>query len=209
MYRKKRSRTTVVQRGINPIAAKTITRLKYVQNFNRTLADGILSVYQFRLNSIFDPDFTGTGHQPYGHDTFATLYNRYRVFAASWIIRVVNNGSVNVIHTVLPENGQSTFSDNELLAETPRAITKLMSASSAGHNTQVFSGRIGLPGLTGQTSAQYKGEDRYQAAFGQNPGELITLHLGATANGGASTLTYAIQIIYHCELFDPLTLTKS
>ena len=34
----------------------------------------------FRLNSLFDPDFTGTGHQPQGYDNMALQYNRYIVY---------------------------------------------------------------------------------------------------------------------------------
>ncbi len=37
------------------------------------------SEYVFRLNSLYDPDLTGTGHQPYGFDQFAALYSRYKV----------------------------------------------------------------------------------------------------------------------------------
>ncbi len=33
----------------------------------------------FRANSIHDPDFTGVGHQPYGHDAINILYNSYTV----------------------------------------------------------------------------------------------------------------------------------
>lgn len=34
---------------------------------------------QFRINSIFDPNYTDTGHQPLGRDLLATVYNYYRV----------------------------------------------------------------------------------------------------------------------------------
>lgn len=37
--------------------------------------------WQFRLNSLFDPDFTGTGSQPTTFDQWMTLYDRYRVIA--------------------------------------------------------------------------------------------------------------------------------
>ena len=34
---------------------------------------------QFRINSIFDPNYTDGGHQPMGRDLLATVYNYYRV----------------------------------------------------------------------------------------------------------------------------------
>ena len=34
------------------------------------------------MNSLFDPDFTGTGHQPYYFDQFATIYQRYTVIGS-------------------------------------------------------------------------------------------------------------------------------
>lgn len=37
--------------------------------------------WQFRINSLFDPDFTGTGQQPHTFDQWMALYDRYRVFA--------------------------------------------------------------------------------------------------------------------------------
>lgn len=38
----------------------------------------------FNLGSIFDPDYTGVGHQPAFHDQWATLYNRYRVIGVRY-----------------------------------------------------------------------------------------------------------------------------
>lgn len=43
---------------------------------------GTPATRQFRANSIFDPDFTGVGHQPLGHDQMAALYNRYIVIGS-------------------------------------------------------------------------------------------------------------------------------
>jgi len=38
--------------------------------------------YNFRANSIYDPDLTGTGHQPMGRDQFTALYDHYTVIGA-------------------------------------------------------------------------------------------------------------------------------
>lgn len=40
---------------------------------------GIPDSRVFNLNSLFDPDVTGTGHQPMGFDQWKTFYNYYKV----------------------------------------------------------------------------------------------------------------------------------
>lgn len=41
---------------------------------------GTLVHHDFRLNSLYDPDLTGTGHQPRGFDQLMAFYQRYRVY---------------------------------------------------------------------------------------------------------------------------------
>ena len=42
-----------------------------------------------KLNSLYDPDFTGGGHQPYLYDTMTATYANYRVYAAS--VKIINS----------------------------------------------------------------------------------------------------------------------
>lgn len=46
------------------------------------------SQYEFRLNSLFDPNLTGVGHQPQGFDQMAALYASYRVYKVDIYLRV-------------------------------------------------------------------------------------------------------------------------
>lgn len=39
-------------------------------------------MHQFRANSIYDPDYTGVGHQPYGRDQWVAFYNHYTVLGS-------------------------------------------------------------------------------------------------------------------------------
>jgi len=45
-----------------------------------------LAKYQFIMNSCFDPDYTAAGHQPYGFDQWAALYNHYVVEKCSAVM---------------------------------------------------------------------------------------------------------------------------
>jgi len=40
-------------------------------------ASGLTTQYVFRAHSTYDPDYTGTGHQPMYRDEMAAIYNRY------------------------------------------------------------------------------------------------------------------------------------
>lgn len=43
-------------------------------------------VYRFRMNSVYDPDLSGGGHQPRGRDELGNLYQSYLVFAVAYDI---------------------------------------------------------------------------------------------------------------------------
>ena len=50
---------------------------------------GVLDLHAFRANGIYDPDVTGTGHQPLGRDQWFQFYNHYKVISSK--ISVVFN----------------------------------------------------------------------------------------------------------------------
>jgi len=203
---RKSSYTNYVRRG-TPIAPRTVATLKYVENLALAYLSGTANDYVFRLNSIFDPNSTGTGHQPFSHDTYQTLYNRYRVFACSWRITVPAS-SDTIQLAVVPNNTLSAYSNYTLAAESPRGISKAVGYASG--TVTVIKGHISLPRLNGSTKAQYKADDRFQAQFGSNPVEDMGLHIVANIPGGSNVTIYpVVQLMYHCEFFDPLQLGQS
>lgn len=54
-------------------------KLKYVQCITLSTSATYSGEHAFRINSIYDPDYTGTGHQPYYHDQLQTLWKYYEV----------------------------------------------------------------------------------------------------------------------------------
>jgi len=52
--------------------------MKYVQQVSLDPSAGLVN-NSFNANSLYDPDQTGTGHQPNGYDTLSALYSRYLV----------------------------------------------------------------------------------------------------------------------------------
>jgi hypothetical protein len=200
-----RSRVTTVVRGPGPIPPRAIVKMKYVEE---VVANGTTLDHLWNLNSTFDPNRTGTGHQPYGRDTYATLYNRYRVFAVGY--RILINTPTVVRCTLLWNNETSNFNSNPYLAaETPKAINKTASST----NPCVFKGHLTLSNIVGQTSMQYKSDDRFQAQAGADPTESIILHtIIYNPDGSAVTASgyqMQVQLTYYVEWFDQNGLSQS
>lgn len=164
--------STLVNRALHPIPSRYITKMKYCDNFTMPTALSGLNTYRFNLNSIFDPNRTGVGHQPYGHDTLQTMYNRYRVISCSYVISVVANATINC--AVLPANEEISPSAMYEVKESPRC--KFI-VQNPGGTIKTLKGKVYLPSLVGRTKAQYMADDRYQAAYGASPSELAILNL--------------------------------
>lgn len=49
------------------------------------------AIWQFRINSCYDPDYTGAGHQPMYHDNYSALFQKYRVIASKISVRILEN----------------------------------------------------------------------------------------------------------------------
>lgn len=86
-YRAKASRTTISRTTSFLVPDRYRTKLRFSALVRATATSGVPVAYTFRLNSLYDPDYTATGTQPYGFDQLATFYNNYTVTGSS--IRVV------------------------------------------------------------------------------------------------------------------------
>jgi len=60
-----------------------------------TLVSGAIQSYAWRANSIYDPNYTGVGHQPLGRDQWTVIYGHYFVRASRARFHFNVDSSVN------------------------------------------------------------------------------------------------------------------
>lgn len=58
---------------------------KYVDLVSVSSTAGVVGSYFFKCNGMFDPNTTGTGHQPMYFDNCGAIYNHYTVVKLSLI----------------------------------------------------------------------------------------------------------------------------
>lgn len=134
------SESSIIQKS--PLPARFSCVHKYAQTF--TLTTGTVGVMgtqnSFRLNCMYDPDATGTGHQPYGYDQMVALYNGYQVKAVKVTLiwsTVGASSEVMGAYTTYPDLGGTSLTgfDCDTCTERPNVNTILLSPS--GNNRVV------------------------------------------------------------------------
>jgi len=188
--------------------ARTTRRLRYSTNVTLSSSLGTPSTYIFAANGLFDPDISGTGHQPMGFDQMMVSYNHYYVTGAHMtatfkntgtnspvgMLRVDANSVAITIIDQLIEQGMCTFETLE--QKTVYGANKTLELSVS---TQKFQGRKFIeddPNLGGSSAA--------------NPIELQYFHVvlfdSASAN---SSCNVDIVIEFNAIFSEPRTLTES
>lgn len=199
---------TFVNRSLQPVPQRSIIRHKYATSISTVSGSGL---YYLNLNSMWDPDRSGIGHQPYGRDTFATLYGKYRVIGCKYIVEVSSNSSTILLGTLV-SNEQFTYTavggDFNELKEQPRArfVTQ-----APGQMIRRISGYANCASILGQNKLQYMSSEDTSAQVANNPAEacILTIACASVAGvpqGGASV---NVMLEFITEWFDPVALGPS
>uniref|UniRef100_UPI00404745F6 hypothetical protein n=1 Tax=Shewanella sp. TaxID=50422 RepID=UPI00404745F6 len=72
---------------------KLMATLKYREYVYLTSTSGVLQNYHFAANGMYDPNLTGTGHQPMYFDQYMALYNHYHVIGSKIKVSFIHSTS--------------------------------------------------------------------------------------------------------------------
>lgn len=200
--------TVYATKSLGPLPSRYITKHKYSDTFVLNAVNNYQ--YLFNLNSLFDPNRTGIGHQPYGYDQLAGLYNRYRVIRTSYVISGIQADSpgTNVRIGAQPANDIILYGNLSAMCEAPRS--KFIVQGAQGSPLKTLKGFSHIPSLMGRTRPEYMADDRYSAAVGSSPAEFAILNvMGATLGDAGVTINAVITMEFTVEWFDIAQQTQS
>ncbi len=200
-----------------PFPPKTAHKLNYVQTFKlSTGAAGIFGIEQvMRLNSLFDPDFTGVGHQPYGFDTLATIYNKYKVLRVNlrleWTNPVADGVACGYMFTA-PDAGGALQGVN-LDQANERMNVRVGHLNASGSQKLVQNIRAPIHTVSGLSRLQLNADvDQYSSSMITSPARQPFLHIAAANvdnTDPVTTVMLTIKATYHCRFWQRLTLPQS
>jgi hypothetical protein len=198
------------QSGVVPFPMRYQSRLTYGVNVTTSTAGSSAfgTLYKFRLSSLFDPDQTGTGHQPYQYDQLAAVYTKYLVRHCV-VDLTFTDPTVDglwVGWSVVPE-GDAGDTPTSLTLEdfVERPNWRCMPLNNTGAQTVTCKMSIPIHTVFGLTPGQYENQTSvFGAAYNNNPTSVAYLQcfvVDPTALVSQQSVRIAGRLVYTSDHF--------
>ncbi len=176
--------------------------LVYYDTYQLATVSTLIGAQVFRSNSIFDFDFTSTGHQPLYRDQIAAMYQQYKVLKTTFHWSCSTSNTNNGLMTVLSYASSPPTNISEIVEFSRRAPKTIISA-------QITSGDFVVDTATGLGlhSAEFASNPLYNTAVGSNPTNVVFTQFGlfpatATDTGCSLRVTAVFDVLFMLPL-DP------
>lgn len=212
--RRTRAKSYVPRTIGNGAPAGQMVTMKYCQQVNMT--ENVIGATEqvFRGFSIFDPDLSGIGEQPLGHDQWANLYKRYRVVGSSIRCVFKNIG----VSSALPQSttvavcltdSSTLIGDVATCCEMPLSNwTMIGNADGGGAVRELSLKAVPQHIVKGDFGVKY--DNDYTAEFGANPSLDSFYHIYIRTEGGSNlSVRLRVLITYKVWCYDPVQLFES
>jgi len=186
--------------------------LKYNDTFLLSSIAGSTVVQTYSLNSLYDTDVTGTGHQPRYYDTLcgadggSAPYGSYRVTTATVSVRFMNNNSgVSSIGYVGMRPRLPTATTTASVAypnELPHVSYTMLNISTGMSNYKVMKRTFRMATIIG--CKDIKDNEDSSAAYNASPVQQVYLDVFYFPRDGSATATLQCDIFvhYNVQFFD-------
>lgn len=210
--RKGQMRTRKVSRitGFNPSAGlfpdHYSGKMTYGAAFTFSIAASSMQATVMRLNSVYDPDFSGTGTNAAGYLSAIGIYGRYRVLSADVEVEASLTGNFGLQFFAVAS------CDSTLGTDYPRAVAQRhFYGKGLPYGGPPLKQKFHVPihSVYGVPAIQVKTEDDFAGLPGGSPNNPVFLHLGAyNANASVGTMLVTVRIVYNVVWSLPLLITQ-
>lgn len=177
--------------------------LRYVTDVSLDAGAGTVAHHLFNATSIFDPDTSGVGHQPYGHDQYQTIYNHYRVDKC---IITASSGSAGANNIM----GVGLQADTSLILQADQCRER-KGVTFSPVSTDPASSKLQMT-WTNKSTFPTDTSDSYTAQFGANPAENIYFDVFTCGNlpaNNPTALAVTVTLTYYVTMWEPRILSGS
>lgn len=188
---------TIVRVGRNPLPPMLSNQLCYTEDIVITLASGAFNSHVFSANGLYDPNITGTGHQPLYFDQLMAIYDHYHVTSSSFEVHIIQVATVDCqLHCGLLVDDDASLAANNwtTMSEQPGCKFTFYNPKVQGH-VKLTAGWNSERTFPGDPLAQSK----LDGDAGTNPQEQSYFIVGLYDSAVVSTAyMVSVRIKYNC-----------
>lgn len=213
-YRRRRNTALSVQRQ-PAFSNQQVVFMRYVATVSINPNIGATGEHQFRANSIFDPDYTGVGHQPMGRDEWATFYDHYTVLGCSIRATFLSQGTANnqniFVGGILLDDDSGLISNIATVLEQGKARYAFIGNSDSGNSIKTVRHYYNPRKFFGVKDMK-DNRDMLGADMSTNPSENahFKIFIGSTdVTEDVAPQEVLVTLVYKCLLTEPKNLLTS
>ncbi len=193
-------------------------RLRYCETYTFTTGTaGVIGAVQaMRLNSLYDPNKTGTGHQPYGFDQLSSFYGQFLVHSCKWSVlanTIGGNNEVGIVTQEYPSNTGASVVGLTLDAAVEKDVCSTFTIGPSGNDRCIrMGGEVEMHKLFGVTKEQYADSlATYAGTAGANPSvdAILEVAVGSYSAQAGETVQGQILLEFDAEFFGAITIAQS
>jgi len=196
-----------------------VVRMRYAQASLVGVSTANAAEAVFRANGVFDPDFTGGGHQPLGFDQWSQFYKENVVLSCTMtatLSHLLGLPGRTIIFGIYLDEGSAPQTDWRPLVESGRAAWTLINpGDSIGsqHNLKTLKAYFSAKKFFNVADVK-DNVTRLGATFSSNPTQQAFFHcFFATVDQGtpneATQFDLTVTLDYAVALSEPANLTLS
>lgn len=212
--KKRKSRNIYTYGSNSGLALTKRVHMTYHEEVGLTCTSGIYQVHEFNLTNLYDPDYSGTGHQPYFRDQWAALYNKYQVISAKVTVQFRQIATNNVPHNcfVILDRDASISNNLDTRMERTRGVgnaTLLANSNNVKTITQFYSAK------KFHDVKDLKDNEDLKALWGTTTGELLPAYCEVgiqpidSVSTSAAIIYGRVMIDFYVELSEPVNVAGS
>jgi len=200
----------------DPFRPEMKVKLRYAANFLLGSSAGFSQLFgteqTFRINSLYDPDLTNAGHQPYGYDQLCLMYGAYRVDACEVDIEFFSSSANDLVAAFTIQTGRNTTalagSSLEAAHERQSVLTRPLPIN--GQNRWRHREIFPIHAVAGLPKRVTDIDDAYQALVGASPTEQQYLRIAvATQTSVTQGCQCSVLLTYHATMFGRISMAQS
>lgn len=173
---------------------------------------GSLAIYNFSANGIYDPNTTGTGHQPIGFDQMMLMYEQYTVVRSH--IRVTFlavDEPIRVAITLGPDTSApptvTAAMENGLIKST---VVAGSGGDSGNNRLRTLTLSCDVPKYFGKSYQAVLGDTQLQGDIANNPLEQVYFQVLAwDPYGSSAQVAFDATVSYDVMYWEPKKLASS